>query len=125
MCHYTMAQTTPLHKLHFRCYTTKEGLLNNANKTFYQDKQGYVWIGGFGLQRFDGNRFKTFLTAENTKIISQIIRDNNGNLFIVEGNGGELSFVDKKAKKVVLLYDSIMVKGKKEKLKILKIVGMR
>jgi LytS/YehU family sensor histidine kinase/ligand-binding sensor domain-containing protein len=125
LCQFAMAQTIPLDKLHFRRYTTKEGLLNNANKAFYQDKQGYMWIGGFGLQRFDGNRFKTFLTTENSKIISQIIGDNKNNLFVLGGVVGEdgLGFVDKTAKKIVLLQDSITVKGKKEKLVIYKMVA--
>jgi LytS/YehU family sensor histidine kinase/ligand-binding sensor domain-containing protein len=124
LCQFTMAQTIPLDKLHFRRYTTKEGLLNNANKAFYQDKKGYIWIGGYGLQRFDGNRFKTFVEQGGAAFFYQIIGDNEDNLFVANGVAGDggLSFVDKKASKTILIQDSIVVKGKTEKLIIVKMV---
>ncbi|TMI83553.1 MAG: hypothetical protein E6H10_07720 [Bacteroidetes bacterium] len=46
----------------FRLYTTKDGLTDNNITGIQQDAAGYIWISTLhGLNRFDGNIFKSFL----------------------------------------------------------------
>jgi ligand-binding sensor domain-containing protein len=46
----------------FKHYTSKDGLTDNNIVGIQQDSAGYVWIATLhGLNRFDGNIFKTFL----------------------------------------------------------------
>src|SRR5665647_1255690 len=46
--------------------TTKDGLSNNSVKAILRDSHGFLWIGTeFGLNRYDGYSFKTFLAQKN------------------------------------------------------------
>lgn len=46
--------------------TTEDGLSNNSVKTILRDSHGFLWIGTeFGLNRYDGYGFKTFLAQPN------------------------------------------------------------
>lgn len=48
--------------LRFDHLTVKEGLSMNAVRTLLEDSQGFMWFGTrFGLNRYDGVEFKTFL----------------------------------------------------------------
>lgn len=45
--------------LRFRHYTVENGLAVNAVCCFFQDSQGFIWVGTInGLNRFDGRTFK-------------------------------------------------------------------
>ncbi len=73
----------------FTHITTAHGLVSNATKAIFQDKQGYVWIGTqTGLQRYDGKRFITYLadvhdeSALQSDWISAIFEDSKGRLWI-------------------------------------------
>ncbi|WP_316781176.1 two-component regulator propeller domain-containing protein [Pedobacter antarcticus] len=46
---------------YFRHYRVEDGLSNNTVFTVMQDQRGFVWFGSKeGLNRFDGNSFKTY-----------------------------------------------------------------
>ncbi|MCB0835370.1 MAG: hypothetical protein KDD99_01820, partial [Bacteroidetes bacterium] len=46
---------------HFKNLTIAEGLTNNEVKSFFQDLNGFIWLGtGSGVDRFDGYDFKPF-----------------------------------------------------------------
>ena len=46
--------------------STEDGLSNNSVKTILRDSHGFLWIGTeFGLNRYDGYGFKTFLAQPN------------------------------------------------------------
>ncbi|MEO7044405.1 MAG: two-component regulator propeller domain-containing protein, partial [Ferruginibacter sp.] len=48
-------------QLNFRNLTEKDGLSNNKISSIVQDENGIIWIGtNNGLNRYDGNRVKTF-----------------------------------------------------------------
>lgn len=75
-------------------YDITSGLNNNT--TFYalQDKKGFIWIGtADGLNRFDGNRFKSYrYFSKNSAIngpcyIWQILEHSNGSLWIGTNHG--------------------------------------
>lgn len=47
--------------LPFRNYSIELGLSESVAHTIMQDHQGYIWVGtGYGLNRFDGNRFRQY-----------------------------------------------------------------
>lgn len=46
--------------------TTEDGLSNNSVKAILRDSHGFLWIGTeFGLNRYDGYSFKTYLAQPN------------------------------------------------------------
>ncbi len=53
-------------QLNFSTITEKDGLSNKKINSIAQDKNGVIWIGTYnGLNRFDGNRVKTFYSSDN------------------------------------------------------------
>lgn len=96
----------------FQNFTTKEGLINNAIVSIYQDKKGDIWFGANkGISRYDGVSFDNYLLNENsiTKVsafdinpssrepfleVNSILEDNYGNMwfatrgrtFVYDGN---------------------------------------
>ena len=76
--------------MHYRRYTTADGLLQNNATTFAQDKDGYIWIGTrSGLCRFDGHHFEPFhITADGKKIgwIRKIRIDGDGKTLVMKIN---------------------------------------
>ena len=50
----------------FRRLDTRDGLSNSTINFLYQDSRGFVWIGtSYGLNRYDGYRFRTFYNDPN------------------------------------------------------------
>jgi ligand-binding sensor domain-containing protein len=79
----------------FYRYTEKDGLSNNRVTCFLQDSLGFIWIGTqFGLNRFDGIRFKTYLAKEgdtnsiSSNGINALALDRKGNIWIGTETGG-------------------------------------
>lgn len=77
-------------ELIFSRVTKKEGLASNTTFQAVQDKQGFLWIATQnGLQRYDGNRFRTF-------------RHVPGNTTSISGNAVSHLFIDSKERLWVL-----------------------
>lgn len=56
----------------FTLYTTKDGLSDNRVTDITQDAYGYLWIATRqGLNRFDGNSFRTFYADSNGNSLPQ------------------------------------------------------
>jgi Signal transduction histidine kinase len=75
--------------LRFRHYTVENGLAVNAVCCFYQDSQGFIWVGTInGLNRFDGRTFKKFDLPGGKhpslvgNIIFSIVEDQNKCLWV-------------------------------------------
>lgn len=82
-------------QLHFENITTLNGLSNNEVTCFYQDRDGFLWIGTrFGLNRYDGTSFATFYHDPNNSnslsgnLIVDIIQDHQGIFWIATKDGG-------------------------------------
>lgn len=78
----------------FRHYKVEEGLSYNAVICSYQDKKGFLWFGTKdGLNRFDGNNFKTFRhdpdepATIGNNFIKTLHEDKNGKLWVGTGKG--------------------------------------
>ena len=83
----------------FRHLTTSNGLASNEVGVLFQDSKGYIWIGTqTGLQRYDGNRFRTYLAdihnpkALHTDWISAIFEDSRHRLWIGTAHGAPYLF---------------------------------
>jgi len=66
-------------------YTTKEGLANNAVGSFYEDREGNLWISTeSGLSRFRDGKFTTYTTKEGlfSDTVYSILEDGRGNLWM-------------------------------------------
>ena len=81
--------------LHFENLTTSNGLSNNEVTCFYQDRDGFLWIGTrFGLNRYDGRNFVTFYHDPNNpnslsgNLVVDIIQDHQGIFWIATKDGG-------------------------------------
>jgi len=84
----TYAQPSP----QFHYLTVEEGLTNNWVKAIYRDST-YLWVGTFNdLNRYDGQRFATFLkegpSGLSDNFIQCITRDKDGNLWVGTFSGG-------------------------------------
>ncbi len=67
----------------FNKLTTKDGLLTNNILSIWQDTTGYMWLGTEnGLQRYDGNFFRTILNER----VDQIFSDSAQRIWIRSGN---------------------------------------
>jgi streptogramin lyase len=81
----------------FQHFTTREGLVNNAVMSIYEDKAGIIWFGtGGGASRYDGKSFRNFTTKEglSNNDITTIMEDKTGKLWF--GTRGEACFYDGK-----------------------------
>jgi ligand-binding sensor domain-containing protein/serine phosphatase RsbU (regulator of sigma subunit) len=74
--------------------SVEDGLSSRQVKDILVDRNGYLWAGTvYGLNRFDGYRFKNFFTtAQNdksagTRYILKVRCDNQGNLWILNQAG--------------------------------------
>ncbi len=77
----------------FSHYTATMGLVSNQVNSVVQDQAGYIWVGTTdGLQRFDGQRYKTFRHIRNdstsipTNPIMQLLIDKKQQMWIVFAN---------------------------------------
>lgn len=76
-------------KVHVQYLTTADGLSNNSVRYIYQDSKGFIWMSSLnGLNRYDGNSFRTFLPKNNGQMsltdrrVKHLYEDNNGFLWI-------------------------------------------
>ncbi len=76
-------------KLNFKTLTTKNGLVSNGIISIHQDKDGFIWFGGFGnLNKYDGRKVQTYqLLADDTTVLAvdifcDILEDSQGILWI-------------------------------------------
>ena len=71
----------------FKRLDTREGLSNSTVNSIIRDSRGYVWLGtGYGLNRYDGYRMRTFFSYSND---TTTLRNNRIDE-IQEGHGGRL-----------------------------------
>src|SRR4030095_416819 len=82
-------------QLHFENITTANGLSSNEITCFYQDHDGFLWIGTkYGLNRYDGKIFQTFFRDPNNpnslsgNNIADILQDRQGIFWIATKDGG-------------------------------------
>jgi signal transduction histidine kinase/DNA-binding response OmpR family regulator/ligand-binding sensor domain-containing protein len=79
-----------------RYFGIEDGLPHRQVNCILQDRQGFIWVateGGVG--RFDGLRFKIFNKADNglsTDIVSWMLEDAAGNLWLISANFSGDSF---------------------------------
>ena len=76
----------------FRRLDTRDGLSNSTINCIYQDSKGFVWIGtSYGLNRYDGYRFRTYYSDPNdtttlrNNYVDQIFEDAAGRLWLRQG----------------------------------------
>ena len=76
----------------------KEGLLHRRVSTIFEDRNGFIWVGNNkGLQRFDGQEFKTWTKANRTGLIyyiSSIGQDDEGWLWLWNGDLDQFVFLN-------------------------------
>ena len=86
------AVTTVIPDMKFRRLDTRDGLSNSQINCIFQDSKGFVWIGtSYGLNRYDGYRFRTYYTDPNdtttlrNNYVDQIWEDAHGKLWLKQG----------------------------------------
>ena len=90
-CLWAHAETT-IPDMKFKRLDTRDGLSNSTINCIYQDSKGYVWIGtSYGLNRYDGYRFRTYYSDPNdtttlrNNYVDQIFEDAMGRLWLRQG----------------------------------------
>lgn len=86
------AQNTEIPDMKFRRLDTRDGLSNSQINYIFQDSKGFVWIGtSYGLNRYDGYRFRTFYsdpsdtTTLRNNYVDMVWEDIDGNLWVRQG----------------------------------------
>ena len=81
--------------VHFRTYTTAQGLSQSTARAIAQDRTGFIWIGTQdGLNRFDGYEFHVYKTdRDDPWSLSQnhvwaLAADADGSLWVGTQAGG-------------------------------------
>ena len=76
----------------FRRLDTRDGLSNSQILSMLRDSKGFVWIGTpYGLNRYDGYRFKTYYSAMKDTMtlrnnyIDEIYEAADGRLWLRQG----------------------------------------
>ena len=76
----------------FRRLDTRDGLSNSQVNYVYRDSRGFVWFGtAYGLNRYDGYRFKTFYsnkrdtTSMRDNFTDEIMEAYDGKLWLKLG----------------------------------------
>jgi ligand-binding sensor domain-containing protein len=76
----------------FRRLDTRDGLSNSQVNCVYRDSRGFVWMGtAYGLNRYDGYRFKTFYsnkrdtTSMRDNYTDEIMEAYDGKLWLKQG----------------------------------------
>ena len=76
----------------FRRLDTRDGLSNSQINYIFQDSKGFVWIAtSYGLNRYDGYRFRTFYSDANdtttlrNNYVNDIWEDYAGRLWLRQG----------------------------------------
>lgn len=86
------AGNTVIPDMKFRRLDTRDGLSNAQLNCLFQDSKGYVWIGtSYGLNRYDGYRFRTFYSNAHDTLtlrsnyVDMIWEDIDGKLWLKQG----------------------------------------
>lgn len=86
------AGKTVIPDMKFRRLDTRDGLSNAQLNCLFQDSKGYVWIGtSYGLNRYDGYRFRTFYSNAHDTLtlrsnyVDRIWEDIDGKLWLKQG----------------------------------------
>jgi len=75
-------------KLEFQLFYAADGLTANTVTSLFQDSRGFIWLGGAGLQRYDGYSFVSFSNrADDAYSLKQstiwcIFEDHEGYLWL-------------------------------------------
>ena len=76
----------------FRRMDARDGLSNSQVNYLFQDSRGFIWIGtSYGLNRYDGYRFRTYYSDPNdsttlrSNYVDQIWEDSDGKLWLKQG----------------------------------------
>ena len=79
-------------EMKFRRLDTRNGLSNSQANCVYRDSRGFIWIAtAYGLNRYDGYRFKTFYsnkrdtTTMRDNYTDQIMEAYDGRLWLRQG----------------------------------------
>lgn len=76
--------------LPFRSYSIELGLSESVAHTMVQDEKGYIWVGtGYGLNRFDGQRFRQYYEENglSNNRINTLHQDTFGRIWIGTDSG--------------------------------------
>ena len=83
---YSSCISAKQHNVQVRQFGVEEGLSSRVIYSFFQDQQGFIWIGtDYGLNRFDGHQFKVYTKEEHgfsDNRIRKVIDDQEGNIWI-------------------------------------------
>ena len=86
------AVSTVIPDMKFRRLDTRDGLSNSQINYLFQDSKGIIWMGtSYGLNRYDGYRFRTFYSDPNdtttlrNNYVDLIWEDHKGRLWMRQG----------------------------------------
>ena len=88
-CLGASAASTVIPDMKFRRLDSRDGLSNSQINYMFQDSKGVIWIGtSYGLNRYDGYRFRIFYSDPNdtttlrNNYVDMIWEDINGKFWL-------------------------------------------
>ncbi|MEO1257595.1 MAG: response regulator [Bacteroidota bacterium] len=88
-----LAQSRQVYTANVTHYGTKDGLSHRDVFSTFQDSRGFIWIGTkYGLNRFDGHRFKVFTKEKHglsSNEVDHILEDGAGWLWVFQSDVSE------------------------------------
>ena len=90
------AQST---QLHFKQFTTEDGLPSSETYVVFEDQEGYIWIGtDNGVARYDGYEFEVFDSNDGLDdvVVFTILEDDVGKIWVGTFSGDAYYFEDGK-----------------------------
>ena len=92
VCLSASAVNAVIPDMKFRRLDARDGLSNSQINYIFQDSRGFIWIGtSYGLNRYDGYRFRTYYSDPNdsttlrNNYVDQIWEDGEGKLWLKQG----------------------------------------
>ena len=105
-CFAVSVEAAAIPDMKFRRLDTRDGLSNSQINYIFQDSKGFIWIGtSYGLNRYDGYRFRTFFsdardtTTLRNNYVDMVWEDHEGKLWLRQGMN--FSIFDPATEKVV------------------------
>jgi len=103
-----------INKALWQGFSARDGLPGSGVSAIIEDRDGYLWFGGKGLSRFDGQTFKNYTAVDGLpfKDLLALAEDLNGHFWLSAGNrysgeGSGVAYYDRQRFRIFTTEDGL------------------